>query len=78
MAIPPNQYDPRRLFVFSCPTLPFSKYKRGIGVYVAGGLVSFFTMITLSAYIFARHTVRPSTLDVLGRSNPVFTCAATT
>jgi hypothetical protein len=40
--LPASQYDPRRLFVFSCPSLPFSKYKRATGVYIAGGLVSKF------------------------------------
>jgi hypothetical protein len=40
MALPRSQYDPRRIFVLSCPTLPLAKHKRAIGVYLAGGLVS--------------------------------------
>lgn len=39
MSVPARDYDPRRIFLISCPTLPFFKHKRAIGTYVAGALV---------------------------------------
>lgn len=39
MSVPRAEYDPRRIFVFSCPSLPFFKQRRAVGVYAAGALV---------------------------------------
>jgi hypothetical protein len=42
MSVPARDYDPRRIFLISCPNLPFFKHKRAIGTYVAGALVCIF------------------------------------
>jgi hypothetical protein len=39
MSLPHHPYDPRRVFVVSCPSLPFIKHRRTVGVYLAGVLV---------------------------------------
>ncbi|KIJ25472.1 hypothetical protein M422DRAFT_193437 [Sphaerobolus stellatus SS14] len=57
--VPQHQYDPRRLFVFACPTLPFSKYKRSIGVYIAGGLFALAHWMFWDAAIVSAHAQPP-------------------
>jgi len=59
MALPPSQYDPRRIFVLSCPTLPFSKHKRAIGVYIAGGLFALAHWLFWDAAILSAHAHPP-------------------
>lgn len=81
MALPRHDYDPRRLFVFACPTLPFSKNKRTIGVYVAGALVgsplhSIQGILHLYPDIILFFTVCLGSLDVLGCCYIECTCAA--
>ncbi len=39
-SLPRADYDPRRIFLISCPSLPFFKHRRAFGVYTAGALVS--------------------------------------
>ncbi len=36
MSLPPHDFDPRRVFRISCPTLPFAKHRRTVGIYLAG------------------------------------------
>jgi hypothetical protein len=39
MSVPRADYDPRRIFLISCPSLPMFKHRRAIGIYTAGALV---------------------------------------
>ncbi|KAF8518255.1 hypothetical protein BU17DRAFT_76174 [Hysterangium stoloniferum] len=59
MAIPQRDYDPRRLFVFSCPSLPFSKYKRSFGIYAAGALFALGHWLFWDAAILSAHAKPP-------------------
>jgi hypothetical protein len=39
MAVPRSNYDPRRVCLNPFPEIDFGKYRRTVGVYIAGGLV---------------------------------------
>lgn len=39
MSLPRSNYDPRRVCLNPFPALSFGKYRRTIGIYLAGGLV---------------------------------------
>ena len=41
MSLPAREYDPRKIFLISCPSLPFFKHRRAAGTYLSGALVSF-------------------------------------
>ncbi|KIM24787.1 hypothetical protein M408DRAFT_331605 [Serendipita vermifera MAFF 305830] len=54
-SLPRADYDPRRIFLISCPSLPFFKHRRAVGVYAAGALFAiahalFFDACALSAH----------------------------
>ncbi|GJJ15244.1 hypothetical protein Clacol_009520 [Clathrus columnatus] len=59
MALPRHDYDPRRIFVFSCPTLPFAKHRRAIGVYISGALFALAYWIFWDAAILSAHARPP-------------------
>ncbi|KAG8855809.1 hypothetical protein FRB91_001644 [Serendipita sp. 411] len=55
MSVPRAEYDPRRIFLISCPSLPFFKHRRAVGIYTAGALFAlahamFFDACALSAH----------------------------
>jgi len=58
MSLPRANYDPRRVFLLSCPTLPVN-FKRPIGVYIAGGLFALAQWLFWDAAILSAHAHPP-------------------
>jgi len=59
MSLPPHSYDPRRVFRISCPTLPFVKHRRTVGVYLAGVLFASAFWIFIDAAVLSAHAKPP-------------------
>lgn len=44
MSLPRSNYDPRRVCLNPFPNVSLGKYRRTIGIYLAGGLVRYFSI----------------------------------
>jgi len=56
MSLPAREYDPRKIFLISCPSLPFFKHRRAAGTYLSGALFAiawgvFFDACALSSHV---------------------------
>lgn len=71
MSLPRANYDPRRVCLNPFPnfTLPFSKHRRTIGVYLAGGLFALAIWTFLDAAVLSAHARAPA--DEPDRPAPV-------
>ncbi|KZV91022.1 UPF0220-domain-containing protein [Exidia glandulosa HHB12029] len=58
MSLPRASYDPRRVFLLSCPSFNI-KHKRTIGVYLAGGLFALAQWVFWDAAILSAHARPP-------------------
>ncbi|KAF7338886.1 hypothetical protein MSAN_02211800 [Mycena sanguinolenta] len=59
MALPRANYDPRRVCLNPFPDIDFGKYRRTVGVYLAGGLFAFANWLFLDACILSAHAKAP-------------------
>ncbi|KZS96435.1 UPF0220-domain-containing protein [Sistotremastrum niveocremeum HHB9708] len=59
MSLPRASYDPRRVFLISCPSIPFYRHRRTIGVYLSGALFAIANWVFLDAAIYSAHAQPP-------------------
>ncbi|KAG8810285.1 hypothetical protein FRC17_002994, partial [Serendipita sp. 399] len=59
MSVPRADYDPRKIFLISCPSLPFFKHRRAIGVYTAGALFALAYAMFFDACALSSHAKPP-------------------
>ncbi|KAF8217449.1 hypothetical protein K438DRAFT_1952336 [Mycena galopus ATCC 62051] len=59
MALPRANYDPRRVCLNPFPDVDFGKYRRPVGVYLAGGLFALANWLFLDAVILSAHAKAP-------------------
>ncbi|KAJ7912088.1 hypothetical protein B0H13DRAFT_2008132 [Mycena leptocephala] len=59
MAVPRSNYDPRRVCLNPFPEIDFGKYRRTVGVYIAGGLFALANWLFLDACIVSAHAKAP-------------------
>ncbi|KAJ3712660.1 hypothetical protein EV361DRAFT_889228 [Lentinula raphanica] len=59
MALPRSSYDPRRVCINPFPNLNLDKYRRTVGVYLAGALFGIANWVFLDAAIYSAHARVP-------------------
>ncbi|KAJ3919762.1 hypothetical protein F5877DRAFT_39529 [Lentinula edodes] len=59
MALPRSDYDPRRVCLNPFPDLHLDKYKRTVGVYIAGALFAIANWTFLDAAVYSAHARVP-------------------